>query len=298
MTKRKNKGRAISRNMNRQAKTLERLEAAGAVVTVADLPRVGEGAVSQERAMEALEAGRLREQGYGRREAEDAARLLHFSFGHRQVTARDGLVWLNDTGALTGKLGRDAKRTATDWMRGSVRFYALLAYRECMEAAASALGSALAPEKVMAGGSGGSGTSDRFVAAWAAAGQKAVRLGTADRAVLARYPGGEELNALRRIAGLGHTARSLARNGREADEVTAALLRAADVVAPIMGIPGCEVLRLEEGLAGKRCDVVIVDEAGLAAVAAPEPEPLYEPVEIPEGQALAAHVRGRLLGDS
>lgn len=196
--------------------------------------------------VERQERRRLEGDGFSAAEAKEGAALVHLSLSPaRRVSGRDGLVWLNDRGELTGKSGADAARSPTDWMAGSVRFFAALAYRERLEAARMALGSALAPEKVMGAGCGGAATSDRFVAAWAERGRFGMELGACDRALLMAWPKGRELVALRRIAGAGETARSLGKGADSTRAWVAALVRALDLVAVVLRVSGWEVVTLE-----------------------------------------------------
>jgi len=176
-------------------------------------------------------------------EVDGVGEVLGFSVGHKRVAGRDAVKFLYDRGALTGRFGRDARRSPSEWMQASVRMIALLRYGELKEASTLALGSALAADKVMTAGSGGKGgTSDPYVWAWVKSGKVSRLVGEVERAVLAAWPGGLELNALRAIAGLNHGPRALARGGRQAEAVTEALIRAADVVARVLRTSGCEMV--------------------------------------------------------
>lgn len=219
--------------------------AANAAARRAGAGPAAERAAGGDEAFEAQERRRVKGLGYAGEEADEGSRLTHVSLGTaRRVLNRDGVGWLAERGWLTGVFGKAERRSPDDWMRGSVRAFALARYREAYEAASLAVGSALAAEKVMGAGCGGAATSDRYVAAWAEAGQRAVALGLVDKAVLAAWPGGRELLVLRRVGGLGETARSMAANGRDCEAVVAALLRAADVAAWVFRAPGFEVLEL------------------------------------------------------
>lgn len=261
--------------MGKASKKKPKAEAADpALATERRLARAAGHGKDLDAAVERLDLGWVRHRG------GEVSRL-------RRVRGRDGLVFEWERERLVVGTGPDGVATARDHERAKVLVFAGLAYREMVEAAgAGALRSQL-EDRVSAGNSG---TSDGIV--WGALDRAhmAVMLGDVERAVVAAFPYGRELGLLRQVAGLGASLRSCCGGGEEMDRARASLIAVLGLVATLLRIPGAEPPK-RVGKAGPQQPVVSDLQGALLAA---EVEP-WAPVDAPEGEALQAHVRGRLL---
>jgi hypothetical protein len=169
------------------------------------------------------------------------SKVQRLTGGRTRLCNRDGLMLLYDSGALTGLTGDQRAQRPTDapeaWMRAAVRMAAGLAYREHAEHLAGDLRSNL---NSIGGVGGGSNTAAKAAVARAKASLIVDRI---DREVQMCIRSPKAIQALRMVAGEARTVRSMVPpGGKNVDLTVAALIKALDVAAHLLRVPGHAVL--------------------------------------------------------